>query len=133
MHWNIFGRLIKKEIYDLSLECLGVANTKEKINYAEDVLVSFAIFNHCKTFCFLSEILYYYRYNAESISRCKSLENLKRNANDFLKVIKIMQNFIAHNTCDKRLAKVFVSQAKHEYGILNYHIRERGGVFVYLG
>lgn len=121
--WNLWGRLIRREVYNVSLKSLGAG--VEKILYAEDVLMFFAIFNHCNTFIFLPEILYYYRCNTESITQNQSLQNLENKANDLFRVIKIMENFTMHNTYNKKLAKYFLSQAKHEWNIINYSIKNR--------
>ncbi|WDL70051.1 glycosyltransferase family 2 protein [Helicobacter winghamensis] len=125
---NLCGRLIKKEIYHLGLESLGIGKKQKKITYAEDMLASFAIFNFCKTFCYLSEILYYYRYNAESSTQCKTLENLKCNANDLLQVIEIIKNFATYKICNERLVKYFLQQARHELSVIDYCIKDREGI-----
>ncbi|MCI2235397.1 glycosyltransferase [Helicobacter sp. CaF467b] len=123
--WNLCGRMLKKDIYHLSLKQLGVTQIKDKISHAEDVLAMFAVFNHCNTFIFLPEILYYYRCNTESITQNQSLQNLENKANDLFRVIKTMENFTMHNAYNKKLAKYFLSQAKHEWNIISYSMKNR--------
>ncbi|WDL78288.1 glycosyltransferase family 2 protein [Helicobacter winghamensis] len=103
--WNLWGRLIKREKYCLAVERLEVDGVKLMI--AEDALVMFAVFNLCDTLAFISEVLYGYCYNEESLTNCESLENLKNKSDGFFHIIEIMENFIANNYCDKRLAKYF--------------------------
>ncbi|WP_179187390.1 MULTISPECIES: glycosyltransferase family 2 protein [Campylobacter] len=125
--WNIWGRLIKRDIYQANLDFLISINSR--LIMAEDVLAMFVIYHNCQRLNFISDMLYYYRYNPRSSTNDKSIENLKNCIDSFEMVIGKMREFAGKNPCDKRWQKLYISLGVHECDILKRRLKIKEGKF----
>ncbi|WP_180381671.1 glycosyltransferase family 2 protein [Campylobacter devanensis] len=125
--WNIWGRLIKRDIYQANLDFLISINSR--LIMAEDVLAMFVIYHNCQRLNFISDMLYYYRYNPSSSTNDKSIENLKNCIDSFEVVIAKMREFASKNQCDKRWQKLYISLGIHECDILKRRLKIKEGKF----
>ena len=125
--WNIWGRLIKRDIYQANLDFLISINSR--LIMAEDVLAMFVIYHNCQRLNFISDMLYYYRYNPSSSTNDKSIENLKNCIDSFEVVIAKMREFASKNPCDKRWQKLYISLGVHECDILKRRLKIKEGKF----
>ena len=125
--WNIWGRLIKRDIYQANLDFL--MSVDARLIMAEDVLAMFVIYHNCQRLNFISDMLYYYRYNPNSSTNDKSIENLKNCIDSFEVVIAKMREFASKNQCDKRWQKLYISLGVHECDILKRRLKIKEGKF----
>ncbi|WP_236847969.1 hypothetical protein, partial [Campylobacter devanensis] len=125
--WNIWGRLIKRDIYQANLDFL--MSVDARLIMAEDVLAMFVIYHNCQRLNFISDMLYYYRYNPNSSTNDKSIENLKNCIDSFEVVIAKMREFASKNQCDKRWQKLYISLGIHECDILKRRLKIKEGKF----
>ncbi len=125
--WNLCGRLIKRDIYQANLDFLISINSR--LIMAEDVLAMFVIYHNCQRLNFISDMLYYYRYNPSSSTNDKSIENLKNCIDSFEVVIAKMREFASKNQCDKRWQKLYISLGVHECDILKRRLKIKEGKF----
>lgn len=70
-HWNLCGKVFKKEIYLKTLEDL---NQSLNLNMAEDALVYFLMLFHLSYFFILNQEGYFYCKNSESLTQTKDLQ-----------------------------------------------------------
>ena len=75
---------------------------------AEDVLMSFVLWNLSNKFRHISDILYYYRYNPDSVSNTKNKEIIARNSKDRIFVINKIKEISKKHKFDRRITKVFI-------------------------
>ena len=125
--WNLWGRLIKRDIYQANLDFLISINSR--LIMAEDVLAMFVIYHNCQRLNFISDMLYCYRYNPSSSTNDKSIENLKNCIDSFEVVIAKIREFASKNQCDKRWQKLYISLGVHEYDILKRRLKIKEGKF----
>ena len=128
--WNICGRLIKKDIYHANLDFLISINSR--LIMAEDVLAMFIIYNNCKRLNFISDMLYYYRYNPSSSTNDKSIENMKSCVTSFEIAIAKMREFALNNKCNKRWQKLYISLGVHECNILKRALKIKESKFGFI-
>ncbi|MEE3705473.1 glycosyltransferase [Campylobacter sp. CX2-8023-23] len=128
--WNIWGRLIKKDIYHANLDFLMGINSR--LIMAEDVLAMFIIYNNCKRLNFISNMLYYYRYNPSSSTNDKSIENMKSCVRSFEIAIAKMREFALNNKCNKRWQKLYISLGVHECNILKRALKIKESKFGFI-
>ena len=125
--WNLWGRLIKRDIYQANLDFL--MSVDARLIMAEDVLAMFVIYHNCQRLNFISDMLYCYRYNPSSSTNDKSIENLKNCIDSFEVVIAKIREFASKNQCDKRWQKLYISLGVHEYDILKRRLKIKEGKF----
>ena len=125
--WNLWGRLIKRDIYQANLDFL--MSVDARLIMAEDVLAMFVIYHNCQRLNFISDLLYCYRYNPSSSTNDKSIENLKNCIDSFEVVIAKMREFASKNQCDKRWQKLYISLGVHECDILKRRLKIKEGKF----
>ena len=75
---------------------------------AEDVLMSFVLWNLSNKFRHISDILYYYRNNPDSSTKTKNKEIIARNSKDRIFVIKKIKEISKKHKFDRKIAKVFI-------------------------
>ena len=103
--WNIWGCIFKRDIYLKAFEIFGV---QYRITMLEDALMSFVLWNLSDKFRHISDILYYYRYNPDSVSNTKNKEIIARNSKDRIFVIKKIKEISKKHKFDMRITKVFI-------------------------
>ncbi|WP_289242752.1 glycosyltransferase family 2 protein [uncultured Campylobacter sp.] len=125
--WNVCSRLIKRDIYLANLDFLSAINSR--LIMAEDVLAMFVIYHNCQRLNFISDMLYYYRYNPSSSTNDKSIENIKENIKSFEEVIAKMKEFVLKNRCNKKWQKLYISLGVHECNILKRELKIKEGKY----
>ncbi|MBR2164893.1 MAG: glycosyltransferase [Campylobacter sp.] len=125
--WNLWGRLIKRDIYLANLDFLSAINSR--LIMAEDVLAMFVIYHNCQRLNFISDMLYYYRYNPSSSTNDKSIENIKESIKSFEEVIAKMKEFVLKNRCNKKWQKLYISLGVHECNILKRELKIKEGKY----
>ena len=125
--WNLWGRLIKRDIYLANLDFLSAINSR--LIMAEDMLAMFVIYHNCQRLNFISDMLYYYRYNPSSSTNDKSIENLKNCIDSFEEVIAKMKEFVLKNRCNKKWQKLYISLGVHECNILKRELKIKEGKY----
>ena len=103
--WNIWGWIFKRDIYLKAFEIFGV---QYRITMLEDALMSFVLWNLSDKFRHISDILYYYRYNPDSVSNTKNKEIIARNSKDRIFVINKIKEISKKHKFDRRITKVFI-------------------------
>ncbi|MCI5539000.1 MAG: glycosyltransferase [Campylobacter lanienae] len=103
--WNIWGGVFNRDMYLKAFEILGA---KCRITMAEDVLMSFVLWNLSNKFRHISDILYYYRNNPDSSTKTKNKEIIARNSKDRIFVIKKIKEISKKHKFDMRITKVFI-------------------------
>lgn len=105
LRWVIWGGVFKRDIYLKAFEIFGV---QYRITMLEDALMSFVLWNLSDKFRHISDILYYYRYNPDSVTKTKNKEIIARNSKDRIFVINKMKEISKKHKFDRKIAKVFI-------------------------
>lgn len=71
---NVWAQLFKKELLDKSLD-----NIDTTISLGDDLELDIQLYKNISNILFISNILYHYRYNANSITKSLRVENVKKN------------------------------------------------------
>ena len=99
------GGVFNRDMYLKAFEILGA---KCRITMAEDVLMSFVLWNLSNKFRHISDILYYYRNNPDSSTKTTNKEIIARNSKDRIFVIKKIKEISKKYKFDMRITKVFI-------------------------
>lgn len=124
--WELTFRIIKKEKY---LKACAILNLQDRIYMAEDALMSFVLWNVCKTFCHKKEILYYYR--RDNMASTTHSNNVDLLLSDYKKVMDKISEISKLNSFDKKLAKLFVSMLRWESNHLKNKHHRINKIFFY--
>ena len=103
--WSIWGGVFNRDMYLKAFEILGA---KCRITMAEDVLMSFVLWNLSNKFRHISDILYYYRNNPDSSTKTTNKEIIARNSKDRIFVINKIKELSKKHKFDRKIAKVFI-------------------------
>ena len=103
--WSIWGGVFNRDMYLKAFEILGA---KCRITMAEDVLMSFVLWNLSNKFRHISDILYYYRNNPDSSTKTKNKVIIARNSKDRIFVINKIKELSKKHKFDMRITKVFI-------------------------
>ena len=95
----------KRDIY---LKAFEILDLKCRITMAEDALMNFVLWNLSDKFRHISDILYYYRNNPDSVTKTKNKEIIARNSKDRIFVINKIKEISKKHKFDRRITKVFI-------------------------
>ncbi|EAK0291576.1 glycosyltransferase family 2 protein [Campylobacter jejuni] len=122
--WNIYARLIRKDKYLKCLEILSYFNL-ERINCAEDALVTYILLNLCHKFTFLDARMYFYTLNLNSTTQSNDIIKFRNNVNDYTLVINTIKEIAVSNKFNIKIAKLFCFILAFEKHQLNIKINKR--------
>ncbi len=104
LHTHAWGRLIKKEAL---LRAYALLDYKDRLQFAEDALLNFALWNCCERFCFLDSLLYNYRANPQSILGRKDEANILSHIRDCDTITAKIKECAPKS--HKKLTRIFLS------------------------
>lgn len=123
-HWNLCGKVFKKEIY---LKTLKDFNQSLSLNMAEDVLVYFLMLFHLSSFFILNQEGYFYCKNSESLTQTNDLQKQTYSLYEEQEVI----HFISQKL-PKIYEKLFLRFAKTMLRDLKFYHQHRKNHLYYL-
>ena len=107
--FQLWDKLIKKNVFLNALRFIGEENLKERFSFAENILTTYAVTNVAQSLIYLNEPGYYY-YVSRNGSVSEQL-NFKEKSNQFVKypfkIIKIVYDKAENNIKSKRKALCF--------------------------
>lgn len=113
-HWNMWGRLFKKESFDRAKEYL--ANTKKHLTMAEDLLIFSILAYFAKSTTVVNDFRYYYRQNNQSAINTDSPERVRKHLADVRLVFSDLKKFIVQVDDYKEYQNDFEKLEKHIIG-----------------
>lgn len=71
---NVWAQLFKKELLDKNIDDIDIT-----ISLGDDLELDIQLYKNISNILFISNMLYHYRYNANSITRSLKVDNIKKN------------------------------------------------------
>ncbi|ARR03275.1 glycosyltransferase, family 2 [Campylobacter vicugnae] len=117
--WNLAFMMVKRDIY---LKAFEILNLKDRITMAEDALMSFVLCNLSNKFCYICDILYYYRQNENSTTKSSCNNVIEKNIQDLIFVINKIKEISKKYKFNTKITKLYIIYLRYcEYNIRKQH------------
>lgn len=98
---NIFAQLIKKDLFDN-------IDIDETICLGEDLVTNTFLYQKSNKIKFITDFLYYYRYNPSSITNSIKKEKLEKNLRDSKKTYSYLKEYIIKNSNENNKIRAYI-------------------------
>ena len=103
--YNLWGKLIKREIYMKLLENIDKYYLEQHMTLHEDGLILFILFKIAKTYLFIEEFgMFYSRNENSSLANLRKDKNINKTVRDSFLYLKFMFEYTEDNTYEKNMA-----------------------------
>ena len=103
--YNLWGKLIKREIYLKILENIDKYYLEQHMTLHEDGLILFVLFKVAKTYLFIEEFgMFYVRNENSSLANLRKDKNINKTVRDSFLYLKFMFEYTGENVYEKNMA-----------------------------
>ena len=127
-HWNIWAKLIKKELF---LKAINLIHTQNRLVMAEDALMSYVIANLCNSVALRKEMIYKYYEDTSSITKSCDFDRYIKIKASYFDVINLIEKIQKTNNFDFNFADYCKNRLLLEYYSMTRRVYKKKNIFKY--